>query len=222
MKRIALFVGTNLAVVLLASMTFRLLGFESILYENGVDLNLQALLVFCALIGFGGSFVSLLMSKAIAKWSTKARIIAEPRSDGERWLLQTVARLAQKAGIGMPEVAVFPAPEPNAFATGANRNNALVAVSVGLLEHMSRDEIEAVLAHEIGHVANGDMVTLTLIQGVINTFVLFLARVIGFVGSGGAPQRGGSRHRLLGDHHRRRDRSRYSGHHHRHVVLPPA
>lgn len=181
MKRIALFVGTNLAVVLLASMTFRLLGFESILYENGVDLNLQALLVFCALIGFGGSFVSLLMSKAIAKWSTKARIITEPRSDGERWLLQTVARLAQKADIGMPEVAVFPAPEPNAFATGANRNNALVAVSVGLLEHMSSDEIEAVLAHEIGHVANGDMVTLTLIQGVINTFVLFLARVIGFV-----------------------------------------
>jgi heat shock protein HtpX len=181
MKRILLFLGTNLAVVLLASMTFRLLGFESILYNNGVDLNLQALLVFCALLGFGGSFVSLLMSKPIAKWSTKAQVIVEPRTDGERWLMQTVARQAEKAGIGMPEVAVFPSPEPNAFATGANKNKALVAVSVGLLEHMSADEVEAVLGHEIGHVANGDMVTLTLIQGVVNTFVLFLARVAGFV-----------------------------------------
>ena len=180
MKRILLFLGTNLAVVLLASMTFRLLGFESILYNNGVDLNLQALLVFCALLGFGGSFVSLLMSKPIAKWSTKAQVIAEPRTDGERWLMQTVARQAEQAGIGMPEVAVFPSPEPNAFATGANKNNALVAVSVGLLEHMNRDEVEAVLGHEIGHVANGDMVTLTLIQGVVNTFVLFLARIAGF------------------------------------------
>ncbi len=180
MKRILLFLGTNLAVILLASMTFRLLGFESILYNNGVDLNLQALLVFCALLGFGGSFVSLLMSKPIAKWSTKAQVIAEPRTDGERWLVQTVARQAEQAGIGMPEVAVFPSPEPNAFATGANKNNALVAVSVGLLEHMNRDEVEAVLGHEIGHVANGDMVTLTLIQGVVNTFVLFLARIAGF------------------------------------------
>lgn len=180
MKRILLFLGTNLAVVLLASMTFRLLGFESILYNNGVDLNLQALLVFCALLGFGGSFISLLMSKPIAKWSTKAQVIAEPRTDGERWLVQTVARQAEQAGIGMPEVAVFPSPEPNAFATGANRNKALVAVSIGLLEHMNRDEVEAVLGHEIGHVANGDMVTLTLIQGVVNTFVLFLARIAGF------------------------------------------
>ncbi len=180
MKRILLFLGTNLAVVLLASMTFRLLGFESILYNNGVDLNLQALLIFCALLGFGGSFVSLLMSKPIAKWSTKAQVIAEPRTDAERWLLQTVARQSEKAGIGMPEVAVFPSPEPNAFATGANRNKALVAVSAGLLEHMNRDEVEAVLGHEIGHVANGDMVTLTLIQGVVNTFVLFLARLAGF------------------------------------------
>ncbi len=180
MKRIMLFLGTNLAVIVLASMTFRLLGFESILYENGVDLNLQALLVFCALIGFGGSFVSLLMSKKIAKWSTKAQVITEPRTDGERWLIKTVARQAEQAGIGMPEVAVFPSPEPNAFATGANKNNALVAVSVGLLENMRPDEIEAVLGHEIGHVANGDMVTLTLIQGVVNTFVLFLARLIGF------------------------------------------
>lgn len=180
MKRIMLFLGTNLAVVLVASMTFRLLGFESILYNNGVDLDLQALLVFCALIGFGGSIISLLMSKVIAKWSTKAQVIVEPRNDGERWLVQTVARQAESAGIGMPEVAVFPSPEPNAFATGANRNKALVAVSVGLLENMSADEIEAVLGHEIGHVANGDMITLTLIQGVVNTFVLFLARVIGF------------------------------------------
>ncbi len=180
MKRILLFLGTNLAVILLASMTFRLLGFESILYNNGVDLNLQALLVFCALLGFGGSFISLLMSKAIAKWSTKAQLITEPRTEGERWLDQTVARQAEQAGIGMPEVAVFPSPEPNAFATGANKNKALVAVSVGLLEHMSRDEVEAVLGHEIGHVANGDMVTLTLIQGVVNTFVLFLARIAGF------------------------------------------
>jgi heat shock protein HtpX len=180
MKRILLFLGTNLAVILLASMTFRLLGFESILYNNGVDLNLQALLVFCALLGFGGSFVSLLMSKPIAKWSTKAQVIESPRTDGERWLLQTVARQAEQAGIGMPEVAVFPSPEPNAFATGANKNKALVAVSVGLLEHMNRDEVEAVLGHEIGHVANGDMVTLTLIQGVVNTFVLFLARLAGF------------------------------------------
>jgi len=180
MKRILLFLGTNLAVILLASMTFRLLGFESILYNNGVDLNLQALLVFCALLGFGGSFVSLLMSKPIAKWSTKAQVIESPGTDGERWLLQTVARQAEQAGIGMPEVAVFPSPEPNAFATGANKNKALVAVSVGLLEHMNRDEVEAVLGHEIGHVANGDMVTLTLIQGVVNTFVLFLARLAGF------------------------------------------
>ena len=180
MKRVLLFLGTNLAVILLASMTFRLLGFESILYNNGVDLNLQALLVFCALLGFGGSFVSLLMSKPIAKWSTKAQVIESPRTDGERWLLQTVARQAEQAGIGMPEVAVFPSPEPNAFATGASKNNSLVAVSVGLLEHMNRDEVEAVLGHEIGHVANGDMVTLTLIQGVVNTFVLFLARIAGF------------------------------------------
>lgn len=181
MKRVLLFLGTNLAVILLASMTFRLLGFESILYNNGVDLNLQALLVFCALFGFGGSFISLLMSKAIAKWSTKAQVIETPRTEGERWLLATVERQAKEAGIGMPEVAIFPSPEPNAFATGASRNNALVAVSMGLLEHMDRHEVEAVLGHEIGHVANGDMVTLTLIQGVVNTFVLFFARVIGFV-----------------------------------------
>lgn len=181
MKRVLLFVGTNLAVVLLASMTFRLLGFESFLTQNGVDLNLPALLLYCALLGFGGAFVSLLMSKMIAKWSTKAQVIEQPRTEMERWLIQTVARQAQQSGIQMPEVAIFPAAEPNAFATGANRNKALVAVSVGLLEQMNADEVEAVLAHEIGHVANGDMVTMTLIQGVVNTFVMFLARVIGFV-----------------------------------------
>lgn len=178
--RILLFLATNLAVIVLASITFRLLGFESILAANGVDLNLTALLVFCALIGFGGSLFSLLISKKMAKWSTKAQVIEQPRTEAERWLLQTVERLAAKAGIDMPEVAIFPSAQPNAFATGANRNKALVAVSVGLLEHMQPDEVEAVLGHEIGHVANGDMVTLSLVQGVVNTFVLFFARLAGY------------------------------------------
>ncbi|MFW6094186.1 MAG: protease HtpX [Pseudomonadota bacterium] len=178
--RILLFLGTNLAIIVVASITFRLLGFESILQDNGVNLDLTALLVFCALIGFGGSLVSLLISKKIAKWSTRAQVIEQPGNDAERWLLSTVARLAAKAGIATPEVAVFPSNEPNAFATGANRNKALVAVSVGLMESMRPDEVEAVLGHEIGHVANGDMITLALIQGVVNTFVLFLARLVGF------------------------------------------
>jgi len=178
--RILLFLATNLAIIVVASITFRLLGFESILAANGVDLDLTALLVFCALFGFGGSFISLLLSKTIAKWSTKAQVITEPRNATERWLVDTVARQAKEAGIGMPEVAIFPASEPNAFATGASRNNALVAVSIGLLENMKPDEVEAVLGHEIGHVANGDMITLTLIQGVVNTFVMCFARVIGW------------------------------------------
>jgi heat shock protein HtpX len=178
--RILLFLATNLAVIVLASITFQLLGFESILQENGVDLDLTALLVFCALIGFGGSLFSLLISKKMAKWSTGAQVIGEPRNDAERWLLRTVERLSGAAGIAMPEVAIFPMAEPNAFATGANRNKALVAVSAGLLENMRPDEVEAVLGHEIGHVANGDMVTLSLIQGVVNTFVLFFARIAGF------------------------------------------
>jgi heat shock protein HtpX len=178
--RILLFLATNLAIVVVASITFRLLGFESILAANGADLDLTALLIFCALLGFGGSFVSLLLSKRMAKMSTRAQVIDQPRNDVERWLLDTVARQAKAAGIGMPEVAIFPSPEPNAFATGASRNKALVAVSEGLLQNMRQDEVEAVLGHEIGHVANGDMVTLTLIQGVVNTFVLFLARVIGW------------------------------------------
>ena len=177
--RVVLFLLTNLAVVLIASVTFRLLGFESILQANGVDLNLQALLVFCSLIGFGGAFISLLISKWMAKRGTGAQVIETPRNDTERWLLATVERQAKAAGIGMPEVAIFPSNQPNAFATGASRNSALVAVSTGLLDHMSRAEVEAVLGHEIGHVANGDMVTLTLIQGVVNTFVMFFARIIG-------------------------------------------
>ena len=177
--RIVLFLLTNLAVLMLASVTFRLLGFESILQANGVDLNLQALLVFCALIGFGGAFISLLISKWMAKRATGAQVIDSPRNETERWLVATVERQAKAAGIGMPEVAIFPSNQPNAFATGASRNSALVAVSTGLLDHMSRDEVEAVLGHEIGHVANGDMVTLTLIQGVVNTFVMFFARIIG-------------------------------------------
>ena len=177
--RVVLFLLTNLAVVLVASVTFRLLGFESILKANGVDLNLQALLVFCALIGFGGAFISLLISKWMAKRGTGAQVIETARNDTERWLLATVERQAKAAGIGMPEVAIFPSNQPNAFATGASRNSALVAVSTGLLDHMSRSEVEAVLGHEIGHVANGDMVTLTLIQGVVNTFVMFFARIIG-------------------------------------------
>jgi heat shock protein HtpX len=179
--RILLFLATNVAILLLASVMFRLLGFEGILDAQGVDLDLTALLVFCALLGFGGSLVSLLISKPVAKWSTKAQVITQPRTETERWLVNTVQRLSAQAGIKTPEIAVFPSAEPNAFATGASRNAALVAVSVGLMETMRPEEVEAVIGHEIGHVANGDMVTLTLIQGVVNTFVLFLARVIGFI-----------------------------------------
>jgi heat shock protein HtpX len=176
--RIILFLATNLAVVLVASVTLQLLGFTGIQTANGT-LDLQALLVFCAIIGFGGSIISLLLSKWMAKRSTGAQVIESPRTETERWLLATVERQAKAAGIGMPEVAIFPSNQPNAFATGASRNSALVAVSTGLLQHMNRDEVEAVLGHEIGHVANGDMITLTLIQGVVNTFVMFFARIIG-------------------------------------------
>jgi len=177
--RILLFLATNIAVMILASIIFNLLGFQSILATNGVDLNLQALLVFCALFGFGGSFVSLLLSKWMAKRSTGTQIITQPRDAQTRWLLDTVARLSREAGIKTPEVGVFPSQAANAFATGWNKNDALVAVSSGLLNRFQPDEVEAVLAHEIGHVANGDMVTLTLIQGVVNTFVMFFARIIG-------------------------------------------
>ena len=178
-KRVVLFLITNLAVVFVLSITMRLLGVDRILAESGGGLDLNALLVFAAVIGFGGAFVSLAMSKWSAKMMTGAKVIDSPRTEAEQWLVQTVQRQARQAGIGVPEVAVYNAPEINAFATGMNKNNALVAVSGGLLSSMSRDEAEAVLGHEITHVANGDMVTLALIQGVVNTFVIFLSRIIG-------------------------------------------
>jgi heat shock protein HtpX len=177
--RILLFLATNIAVLVLVSFIFNLLGLEGILAENGVDLNLGSLLVFCALFGFSGSLISLFLSKWMAKRGTGAYMIEQPRNSDERWLQDTVRELAREAGVGMPEVGIFPSQAANAFATGWNRNDALVAVSDGLLQRFSRDEVRAVLAHEIGHVANGDMVTLTLIQGVVNTFVMFLARIIG-------------------------------------------
>ncbi len=179
MKRVALFLATNLAIILVLSITLRLLGVDSLLQQNGSDLDLQALLIFSAVFGFGGSFISLAISKWMAKRSTGAQVIAEPKNATEQWLVSTVAQQASMAGIGMPEVAIYPGAEINAFATGANRNNALVAVSAGLLKNMTKDEAEAVLAHEVSHVANGDMITLSLIQGVVNTFVIFLSRVIG-------------------------------------------
>jgi len=179
MMRIGLFLLTNLAILVVASITLNLLGFDSIMANNGVDLNLSALLVFCAVFGMAGSFISLFLSKWMAKRSTGTQLITQPRTADERWLMETVQRLSQKAGIGMPEVGIFPSPTANAFATGWNRNNALVAVSEGLLQRFTREEAEAVMAHEIGHVANGDMITLTLIQGVVNTFVMFFARIIG-------------------------------------------
>jgi heat shock protein HtpX len=177
--RILLFLATNMAVLVLVSIVFNLLGIEGILAANGVDLNLGALLVFCAVFGFGGSLISLFLSKWMAKRGTGTYIIEQPRNRDEQWLLDTVAELAQEAKIGMPEVGIFPSQASNAFATGWNRNDALVAVSAGLLQRFRREEVRAVMAHEIGHVANGDMVTLSLIQGVVNTFVMFLARIIG-------------------------------------------
>jgi heat shock protein HtpX len=181
MKRILLFVITNAAVLLLLSVTMQLLGIESILDEQGVGLDLTDLLVFSAVLGFAGSFFSLAISKWSAKHLTGAKVITEPRSEAESWLVSTVRGQAEQAGIRMPEVAVYDAPEMNAFATGPRRNDALVAVSTGLLRQMRREEVEAVLAHEVSHVANGDMVTMTLLQGVMNTFVIFLSRVVGFV-----------------------------------------
>ena len=179
MKRIFLFLVTNIAVLLVLSVTLRLLGVDRILDQQGTGLNYQSLLVFAGVIGFGGSFISLLMSKWMAKRATGAHIVETPSNQTERWLVDTVQRQAQRAGIGMPEVAIYEAPEINAFATGWNKDSALVAVSTGLLNNMSADEAEAVLGHEVTHVANGDMVTLALIQGVVNTFVIFLSRVIG-------------------------------------------
>jgi len=181
MKRIFLFLVTNIAVLLVLSVTLRLLGVDRILDQQGTGLNYQSLLVFAAVIGFGGSFISLLISKWMAKRATGAHVIETPSNQTERWLVDTVQRQAQRAGIGMPEVAIYDAPEINAFATGWNKDSALVAVSTGLLNNMSADEAEAVLGHEVTHVANGDMVTLALIQGVVNTFVIFLSRVIGYL-----------------------------------------
>lgn len=177
--RVVLFVATNLAVVFVLSIALRLLGVDQMLAESGSGLNYEALLIFSALFGFGGSFISLAISKWMAKRSTGARIITQPANSTESWLVATVQRLSEAAGIGVPEIAIYDAPDMNAFATGARRNNALVAVSTGLLQGMKRDEVEAVLAHEIAHVANGDMVTLTLVQGVLNTFVIFLSRIVG-------------------------------------------
>ncbi|MBP9591239.1 MAG: protease HtpX [Steroidobacteraceae bacterium] len=179
MKRIFLFLLTNLAILALLSIMLRLLGVDSILDAQGVDLDLGKLLVFAAVVGFTGSFVSLAMSKWTAKRMMGVRVLAQPANATEAWLVNTVQKQAQQAGIGMPEVGVFDSPEPNAFATGARRDAALVAVSTGLLASMSQQEAEAVLAHEVSHVANGDMVTLALIQGVVNTFVVFLSRIIG-------------------------------------------
>ena len=181
MKRVLLFLATNLAVMLVLSLATSLLGVNKFLTANG--LNLGMLLAFAAVIGFGGAFISLLMSKFMAKWSTGARVIASPSNSTEFWLVETVGRLAQRANLPMPEVAIYEG-EPNAFATGATKNSSLVAVSTGLLQGMTKEEAEAVLAHEIAHIANGDMVTLTLIQGVVNTFVVFLSRVVGYVVDG--------------------------------------
>lgn len=178
--RILLFLLTNAAVLLLISIIFHFLGVGDLLRQNGIYLNLDTLLVYSAVIGMSGSFISLVMSKWMAKQSMGVYVIERPANATESWLVDTVRRLTQKAGIGMPEVGIFDSPDPNAFATGMSRDNALVAVSTGLLHHMEAEEVEAVLGHEISHVANGDMVTLGLLQGVVNTFVIFFAKIIGF------------------------------------------
>lgn len=177
MLRIGLFLLTNFAILIVASITLQILGVGHYIQDTG--LNLKSLLIFCAIFGFAGSLISLFISKWMAKRSTGTKIIENPNTPEERWLVETTRELANKAGIGMPEVGIFPAQESNAFATGWNKNNALVAVSQGLLQRFNRDEARAVIAHEIGHVANGDMITLSLIQGVVNTFVMFFARIIG-------------------------------------------
>ncbi|MGH8530234.1 MAG: protease HtpX [Nevskiales bacterium] len=179
MKRVLLFLATNLAVILVLGVVTSLLGVNQWITAQG--LNYEALLVFASVFGFGGAFISLLISKPMAKWAMKVQVVQQPKSSAEAWLVQTVQRMARQAGIGTPEVGVYNSPDMNAFATGWNRNSALVAVSSGLLQSMKQDEVEAVLGHEVTHVANGDMVTLALIQGVMNTFVIFLSRVIGYV-----------------------------------------
>ncbi len=181
MLRIGLFLATNVAVLVLFSLVFQVLGLNQFLAAQGIQSDTTSLLIMCGFFGFAGSFISLLLSKTMAKMSTRTHIIDQPANEQERWLVNTVTELARKADIGMPEVGIFPAQQSNAFATGWNKNKALVAVSAGLLERFDREEAKAVLAHEIGHVANGDMVTLTLIQGVVNTFVLFFARILGSI-----------------------------------------
>ncbi len=176
-NRIFLFLATNMAIIFVLNISMRLLGFDTYMAATGQDT--AGLLVFAAIIGMSGSFISLAMSKSMAKRSTGAQVIEQPANESQRWLLETVEKQAKQAGIGMPDVAIYDSPDVNAFATGMNKNNALVAVSTGLLKNMSRNEAEAVLAHEVTHVANGDMVTLALIQGVVNTFVVFFARIVG-------------------------------------------
>ncbi len=223
MKRIALFLLTNLAVVVVLGIVASLLGVNRYLTANG--LNLGALLGFAFIMGFGGAIISLLMSKPIAKWSSGVRVIDGTGSADEAWIVQTVRKFADQAGIGMPEVGIFEG-DPNAFATGAFKNNALVAVSTGLLQGMTREEVEAVIGHEVAHIANGDMVTMTLIQGVMNTFVVFLSRVIGYaVDSFLRLQRREQlrpRHRLHGHHHRARHRAGLPASMNRGLVQPPA
>jgi len=179
MKRIGLFLLTNIAVIAVAMITLNLLGVGS--YMQGTSLNLGNLFMFALVFGFAGSFVSLAMSKWMAKMSTGAQVIEQPRNQDEQWLVDTVRRQAEKAGIKCPEVAIYDSPEPNAFATGMSKNNSLVAVSTGLLRFMQRNEVEAVLGHEVAHVANGDMVTMALLQGVLNTFVIFFAKIVAWV-----------------------------------------
>ena len=181
MHRIFLFLITNIAIMVILSITLRILGVESLLMQNGSDLNINALVIFSGVFGFGGAFISLAISKWMAKRMTGAIVISSPKNNMEKWLIKTVKNQSEIVGIKMPEVAIFPSNQMNAFATGATKNNALVAVSQGLLDNMTQGEIEAVVGHEMSHVANGDMVTLTLIQGVVNTFVIFFSRVIGHV-----------------------------------------
>ncbi|MDC0471245.1 protease HtpX [Candidatus Pseudothioglobus singularis] len=181
MQRICLFLLTNIAIMVILSITLRILGVESLLMQNGSDLNINALVIFSGVFGFGGAFISLAISKWMAKRMTGATVISSPKNNIEKWLIETVEKQSEIVGIKAPEVAIFPSSQMNAFATGASKNNALVAVSQGLLDNMTRGEIEAVVGHEMSHVANGDMVTLTLIQGVVNTFVIFFSRVIGHI-----------------------------------------
>lgn len=180
-KRVVLFIATNLAILVVLSIVLRLLGVDRMLAESGAGINYEGLLILSLVIGFGGSFISLALSKWLAKRSTGARVITQPSNASESWLVATVERQARQAGIGMPEVAIYDSPDMNAFATGMRRDNALVAVSTGLLRGMKPEEVEAVLAHEVSHVANGDMVTLALVQGVLNTFVIFLSRIVGHI-----------------------------------------